>query len=306
MLTAEKLPETEQRSGIFEGIPNAEYHADKTTFSSSLLKKMEVPLEAKYLMNNQPKYKECFRMGSAIHKYVLEREEFEQEFLTGISCARRSNANKEEWAQWFYAHGADGSHITSHKAAEWNGLFEAETGKNMVKPEEIALIAMMSESVMRNRNARRLLESGASESSVYWKDAETELHFRCRPDYLNAFCSDLKSCRSADPRLFGNAIHDMGYHISAAMYQAGLLEVTGEIHPFLFIAIEKTPPFLCAVYRIDEPGTQLGDNIFRHYARKLATCLHENKWPGLDDNLSLPLPPYAFNVDLDLYANDNR
>jgi hypothetical protein len=287
--------------GIYPGILNSVYQADTETISSTILKKMKVPFEAKYLMKNPQPYKEVFRMGSAIHKYLLEREDFDQEFLLAIDCDRRSKVDKEEWAQWFYAHGGDGIQITSNKAAEWNGLFEAETGKNIVTPEEIAAISMMSESVAANKNARRLLEGGEAESSVYWQDSETELNFRCRPDYLNAFCSDLKSCRSADPRLFGNSIHEMGYHISAAMYQSGLLEVTREIHPFLFIAIEKTPPYLCAVYKINDAGTQLGEDIFHHYARKMAQCIFDGKWPGLEDNLDLPLPSYAFNLDIDLY-----
>jgi predicted metal-dependent phosphoesterase TrpH len=87
----------------------------------------------------------------------------------------------------------------------------------------------------------------------------------------------------------------MGYHISAAMYQEGLREVTGEIHPFLFIAVEKVPPFLCAVYKVDDAAAQLGLDLFHHYARRLANCLHAGKWPGLDDNLDLPLPTWAYN-----------
>lgn len=287
--------------GIYPGILNSDYHADTTSYSSTLIKKMDVPLVAKYAMDNPQPYKEVFRMGGAIHKYLLEREDFQKEYLTGIDCPRRSGANKDEWAFWFTEHGADGLEITTHPAAEWNGLFEAQTGKNMVKPEEIAAIAMMAESAAANPNVRRLLEGGQSESSVYWTDAETELPMRCRPDYLNAFCSDLKSVRSADPRLFANAVHEYGYHISAAMYQEGLKEVTGEIHPFLFIAVEKIPPFLCAVYKIDDVGAQLGKDLFHHYARKLANCLHTDKWPGLDDNLDLPLPIWAFNVDTEQY-----
>lgn len=287
--------------GIYPGILNSDYHAETPPYSSSLIKKMNVPLVAQYAMDHPQPYKEAFRVGGAIHKYLLEREDFETEYLTGIDCARRSRADREEWSLWFSAHGADGFAIINNPAAEWNGLFEAETGKNLVKPEEIAAIAMMAESVAASANARRLLEGGQAESSVYWTDSETELPLKCRPDYLSAFCSDLKSCRSADPRLFANSCHELGYHISAAMYQEGLREVTGEIHPFLFIAIEKTPPFLCAVYKLDDAATELGRDLFHHYARKLANCLYTGEWPGLEDNLSLPLPIWAYNVDTEQY-----
>ncbi len=281
--------------GIFQGISNADYHADRSSYSSSLIKKMDVPAVARYAMDNPPKYKDCFRIGSAVHKYILERDDFESEFLIGIDCARRSNDDKQEWAQWFFEHGADGEHIIQHPAAKWNGMFEEATGKHMVTPEEKKELILMAESVAANKNALRLLEEGAPEQSVYWVDDETGLQLRCRPDYLSKFCSDLKSCRSAKPGAVSRDVVNLGYHISQAMYTDGLLQVTGEYHPFLFIFVEKTPPYLCAVYGLDEEAKELGWSEYRRLVVKLAECLETDTWPGLEDDLQLSLPGWAFS-----------
>lgn len=297
MLSAEQLPE--RKIGIFDNISNAEYHAppkpdEDPSYSSSIVKMMEIPALARYEMDAPQEYKECYRMGSAIHKFVLERADFESEFLTGIDCARRSKADKEEWAAWFYEHGADGDHITSHKAAEWNGLFEQLSGKSMVTPEEITKISMMAESVMRNPMAAKLLTGGKAEQSIYWQDEETGLYLRCRPDYLGRFCSDLKSTQDAREAEFLRSAYRMGYHVSAAMYTDGIQQVTGEHHPFLFIAIEKTPPFLCAVYGLDDYSAERGWSIYQEFKLRLAECLVTGKWEGLPNNLRATLPKYAF------------
>jgi len=283
------------KPGIYDGISNTDYHADKDSYSSSIIKLMDVPSVAKYNIDNPGEYKDCFRIGGAIHKHVLEPADFAKEFLTGIDTPRRSAADRSDWAKWFYANGGDGDHITAHKATEWNGMFEASTGKHMVTPAEIEEIKLMGESVFSNSNAKQLLEGGKAEQSIYWQDKETGLNLRCRPDFLSSFCSDLKSCQSAKPGAVSREIVNRGYHISAAMYQEGVSAATGACTPFTFIFIEKTPPYLCAVYCLDDDSQRLGYETFRKYLNKLAKCLESDEWPGLEDNLELPLPIWAFN-----------
>lgn len=281
-------------TGIYPGITGIDYHADRDSYSSSLIKLMNVPALAKYQMDNPPEYKDCFRIGSAVHKFILERDDFEAEFLTGIDCPRRSSDNKMEWATWFFEHGANGDLIVSHKAAEWNPLFEQETGKHMMTPEEIKEIALMAESVAANDEAMTLLEGGIAEASIYWTDKETGISLRCRPDYLTRACTDLKTCQSASEHAVAREIHNRGYHISAAMYSHGVNEVTGQYAPFVFLFIEKAPPYLCAVYSMDEESAELGWNTYRAHLNKLAECLETGIWPGIPNNLAVHLPAYAF------------
>ena len=283
------IDETEPKIGIFSDVSNVDYHADKETYSSSTVRRMDVPARARYYLDNPVEYKEPYRIGSAIHKYVLEREQFDFEFSTGLDCPRRSKADKHAWTEWFCAHGADGDRITTHPAAKWNELYKRETGLHIVTPEEIKMIADMAALIMADNDARALLENGQAEQSIYWIDDETGLSLRCRPDFLSAVTTDLKSCTDASEWPVRNEIKRRKYHVQAAMYADGVYQVTGEYRPFVLLFIEKTPPYLCAVYRIDDKSAEQGWDLYRQYLRTLAECLKTDTWPGIPNNLALDL-----------------
>lgn len=285
------------RKGIYSGILNAEYHGDKHSYSSSLIKLMNVPALGEHYLNNPPEYKDCYRIGTAIHTFLLEPELFDDQFFSGINCARRSKEEKQTWGDFFTSHGAIGSEIITKPAAKWYAEFQKQTGRSILTDDELKEIKAMAESVGKNKQAMELLIGGDAEQSVYWTDKETGLNLRCRPDFLNAHCSDLKSVQSVKPQFFAKKAYDLGYHISQGMYQDGLMKVTGEFKPFRFICIEKTAPYLCAVYSLDDESAELGYNTYKSNLKKLAECLDSGIWPGYEDNDCLSLPVYAFPKD---------
>lgn len=273
--------------GIYRDISNAEYHADKTSYSSSLIKKMDVPAIAKYYMDSPQEYKDEFRIGSAIHKYILENDDFHKEFLTGIDCRRSGAVNKAAWAQWFVEHGAaDGWDIVEHKAAEWYPMFEQQSGKSMVTPAEIEEIRMMAESVYRSPNAKKILDDSERESSIYWQDEETGLNLRIRPDSMNdRFIGDIKSIASVDDYTIDSAYVNLGYDVQDAMYTDGAQRVTGIYRPFIFIFVQKTAPYLSRCINMKEIHKEEGWNKYRERVLRLAECLESGDWPGLPDDL---------------------
>lgn len=64
---------------------------------------------------------------------------------------------------------------------------------------------------------------------------------------------DLKFLQSATKDDFSRAVANFGYYIQAAFY----LELTGA-KEFLFLAIEKTEPYLIGVYKLDTSALDLG------------------------------------------------
>lgn len=282
------------KPGIYSGISNADYHADKDSYSSSLVKKMEIPAQAKHAMDNPQEHKDCFRIGSGIHNFILERDSFYLNYLTGISCPRRSKADKQSWADWFTEHGANGNEIIENPAAKWNGMFEQQSGRNLVTPEEIQRFSDMATSVASNKNAIELLEKGKPEQSVYWQDQQTGLNLRCRPDYLNDdFISDLKSCDSVSDHAITRSFVNYRYGISQAMYQDGVKQVLDDWRPFIFIFIDKNPPYLCRVISLDELSQQAGWQKYQNLLSKLDQCLQQDVWPSIPDNLEFTLPDWA-------------
>ena len=282
------------KQGIFDGVKNSVYHESDGRYSSSLIKKMDVPARAKDYMDGEHEHRDCYRIGTAIHAFILEPSVFNTEFLTGIEVPRRSKSDKLEWAAWFSDHGADGHSIIELPAAQWFGEFNAQTGKHIVSTDEIKKIRLMAESVASNKNAMALLEGGNAEQSIYWRDEETGLELKSRPDYMNRLAiSDLKSCLSVSDREVTRAISNFGYTISSAMYVDGVYNVTGEWMNFVFIFIEKDSPFLCRCIAVDEYANDRSWEKYKSLKMRLKQCLDSNEWPGIDDELEFSLPEWA-------------
>lgn len=289
------LPITQPVTGrIIRNLSNGDYHGDKNTYSSSLIKKMDVPARAKAYMDNPPEYKETLNIGSAIHKWILERDQFREDFLIGINAARRSKDDKQLWADWYTSKGADGEKVIDRPAADWNTEFERQTGKHMVTPDTLREITAMAESVASNETAVELLTGGESEISMYWRNEATGLDLRIRPDYLSqSFISDLKSAADVSDYMITRAIKNFGYHLSQAMYQDGVKQVTGEWLPFLFIFVEKEAPYICRVIALDDTAASAGWDLYQQNMLKLKQCLDTGIWESLPNNLEFSLPDWA-------------
>jgi exodeoxyribonuclease VIII len=81
------------------------------------------------------------------------------------------------------------------------------------------------------------------------------------------------------------------------MYCNGVSKVTGvpiENIDFVFIAVEKKPPYLANVMLADKDVLQKGEADFREYIGTYADCMRTQTWFGLNgehniiNNLTLP------------------
>ena len=79
----------------------------------------------------------------------------------------------------------------------------------------------------------------------------TGLQCKCRPDWISAdggILVDLKTTEDASPREFQRSIAKWRYHVQAGWYMAGIEAAYGtRPSGFIFIAVEKKPPFAVGV-----------------------------------------------------------
>jgi len=281
--TATKPPVT----GIIQGLSNADYHADKSSYSSTLIKKMAIPAEARYAMENPGEYKESYRIGAACHAFILEPDVFKKEFKIAPKIARRSGADKMAWISFFIDNGwcEAEEFVYSNKAAEWNPAFTAATGINFVDKEEIERINLMAKSMQSNPNAMRLLQNSVSEASVYWTD-ESGLNLRCRPDALSdSFITDLKTAERLDDYAVDRSIANFGYDLQDAMYTHGCQVASGKYRPFTFIFAQPKPPFMVRVIVLNEYAKEKGWDKYQANKARLKECLDSGVWAPLPDDL---------------------
>jgi hypothetical protein len=159
--------------------------------------------------------------------------------------------------------------------------------------DDHAKIAGMVAAVKAHPIAGPLLAHGKPEVTIRWKSPEG-LECKARIDSLSvglAAASDLKSCVDASADEFGKSVARYGYDMQAAMYLEGLHCVGVEIPDFVFLAVEKSPPYLVGAYRLDEDWLARGSRRLRRAMRTLAECLATDKWPGLSSGITTLSPP---------------
>lgn len=121
---------------------------------------------------------------------------------------------------------------------------------------------------------------------------------------------DVKSCVSAHPVKFSKDAYTLGYHVQAAMGLDITSAVMGvDIDSFIFLALEKTPPYLGALYDASEL-IEYGRSVYRKRLLHIYRCSKKNIWQGysiyspMQDEegeqnkpIALWLPTYATPVD---------
>jgi hypothetical protein len=149
---------------------------------------------------------------------------------------------------------------------------------------------------MKHHPISKAFGRGKAEATIVWRDEETGVWLRCRPDFLpddRRFIPDFKTTTDASPRGFEKSIANFGYHQQAALYIDGVNAVFGkdEARQFYFIAQEKEPPYIVQPYQIDATAIDWGRRINRKAINLFAKCLKENHWPGYaSDFVQLSLP----------------
>lgn len=252
-------------------IAEAEYHADRTAVSKSWLDKIHrspAHLRA-YLDGTAPNESTpAMMLGSLTHAMVLESDRFDREFVKAPALDRRTKAGKEEWAQFEDDH----------------------AGKIVVPAKDWEQAEAMRDAVRQHPSAKKLLTQGEPEQSVFWNDTATGEKCKARADWLREnFIVDLKTTADASPAGFAKSIANFRYHVQEAHYTDGF-----NLDRFVFIAVEKTPPYGVAVYVLDDMGVSKGAEARKVDMNRYAECKAKDEWPGYSDIVeTIQLPGWA-------------
>jgi hypothetical protein len=80
------------------------------------------------------------------------------------------------------------------------------------------------------------------------------------------------------------------------MMREGIRAATGhDITNHLFVCVEKTFPFLVAVYILDETALKVAHSTLRRVLPEIKFCYETNEWPGYKTE-TLGLPNWAVNL----------
>lgn len=271
---------------------NAEYHSEKTAISKSRLAKFAIaPIYYKWCEDNPQPPTEDLAFGSALHKLVLEEDTFSTEFVVlPKDIDRRTKAGKELYEQ-----------------------FMATVGdRTVITEEQYQTICEMKATILANDYAKVLL-NGKHEKSFYFQDELTQEWVKARPDCYRTIQDgdtekvliiDLKSCRSAMPKDFQHDIVRYSYDLQCAIYKTAVskvLNVPIENVEFIYLAIEKKPPYLSAIYVASQDIFDRGMQLYREYLGTYHQCKETNNFWGLNGSRNIPM-----NITLPKYLLPNE
>ncbi|MBX9919111.1 MAG: PD-(D/E)XK nuclease-like domain-containing protein [Mycolicibacterium frederiksbergense] len=282
------LTEIPAEDGVYAGVPEELYHSDRDSLSSSgartILWSSPAAFHEEQTTPREPKA--AYDFGHLVHLLILGeggKIEVLDPAVHGLTKDGKPAANPASTAMWKEAEAA-----------------ARERGATPVTIAEFAKAKEMADQVLLHPVAGALLSQGDAEITGYWTDPETGVRLRWRTDWLHQGRSrliivDYKSTKSAKPAAFHRSCSDYGYHQQEDWYCEGIAANGLCDDPlFLFIAQEKTRPYLVSVHESHPDDIVRAHGLNRRAINTYAECRETGKWPGYGDGIHLiEHPRYA-------------
>ena len=254
-----------------------EYRSHPAISRSELFKISESPEKFKYCREHPEEPTPALIFGQLLHKVVLLPDMIWDDFIVAPNVDRRTKAGKEEYA----------------------AFLEEAKDKVVVTSDMMTQALEMASALSGNEFAQKLLD-GEKEKEFFWSDDMTGEDCKCRVDCLtevgeNLIVVDLKTTDCAETEAFTRSAIKYGYDLQAAMYSDGVEKNTGRKPLFVFIAIEKKPPYAVNIMQADELFIRRGYDRFRELIGIYHDCKQTDNWYGYlgkfnqINNLALPV-----------------
>jgi hypothetical protein len=257
--------------GIYAGVSNADYHADPALGSTSL-KTLALRTPAHWKWESEhPVHKDVYDLGTVAHSLILEDD------VSGVEVID----------------------VPDKRGAKWTGPADAaiNAGKIPLKRSDWETVVAMRDSVMAHPLARKAFTDHRAEESVFVEQDGQML--KARPDaWKPGLVADLKTTADADPNEFGKTAFNFGYFMSAPHYIDLIKAATGEDVKFVFVNVEKSPPYLVSVTELTDADMDRGRFQLDRAKRIYRECLAAGNWPGYPPFTTASLPRWA-QYDLD-------
>jgi hypothetical protein len=255
---------------------NAEYHSMPGISKSGLDLINRSPAHYKWAKDNPQDPTPAMRIGTLTHLAVLEPDRFNSECIVMPSMDRRTKVGKETWEQ-----------------------FQADYPEHeLLTSEEHTRITAIRDAVRSHPTARKLMDRIIEvEASTFWRDPETGVDCRCRPDAVldNGMLIDLKTARDAGPG-FERSVKQYRYHVQASFYGDGMGGM--EQHPMVFIAVETEAPYAVACHIIGADTLVAARDLYRRNLDTYAKCVASDTWPGYSTGIeTINLPEWELDPE---------
>lgn len=246
--------------GLVEDMSEQTYHARPELSSTGARTLLRVAAKFDW-DRTHPVHRDVFDLGSAVHTLVLG---------TGWPIVV---VEADDWRT---------------NAAKDARTYARAAGQVPMLRKDFDVARDMADAVLMDKVARPIFEMDSlREPSLFATDATHDVAMRARLDVLAleaGLMADLKTADSAANDDFAKTAARYGYQVQEWHYRRTLEQATrvGDYMPgqFLFVVVEKSPPYLVNVIELDAEFAQIGRAQVDRALRLYAECSATNEWPG--------------------------
>ena len=250
---------------MIKDLTQKEYRQHEGISRSDLMKFKKSPLHYKFSTETEANTTPALLFGAACHKWLLEEDDFWNEFTVAPICDRRTKEGKQIWADFV----------------------NANANREIISNEDFEVIKAMKEAVLNHPIASQLI-GGEHEVSLFWRDGDTGEMCKVRPDIMTEYKGaklivDYKTTDSCQDGHFERSARKYGYKMQSGMYREGYFCNFYEDAGFAFIAQEKEAPYAVRVYFCTEEYLSEGYDEYRALLGLYHECRVNNNYPGYEE-----------------------
>lgn len=264
-----------------------QYHSDRTSVGSTQVRKVNDSPIAFFSDYFDPdpdadeedeKEPEHFRIGKLVHMAILEGTKFKELYVVPPDFGdMRTKAAREKKAEW---------------------LVDMAPGTVLCTRKDLDLILGVARNLMKHPQGPDLISDGQAEVAGYYRDPETGIKCRIKPDHIKfsgIAMTDLKTARTGQRIFFGSAAFDKRYDIQLFMYGEGARIINGHTPEIISnLVFEKKKPYEVSIFYWAKEDLVQAEVDYRAGLRKLRKCIDENKWPFRQEMIERIYTPQWF------------
>tara|TARA_R110002012_G_scaffold168976_2_gene332737 strand:- start:2242 stop:3369 length:1128 start_codon:yes stop_codon:yes gene_type:complete len=260
---------------VLVDMPSEQYHSHKALGHTDLLRVAKSPSLFRYHRENPvDSNTKALVIGSATHTAALEPDKFDDEFA--IMPAE------------IEGHGPR----SAHYKRQFERIQEERPKVRWLSQGDYDLVMNLAEAAVGHPILRDFLsQPHKAEGSVFFRAHRTLC--KARPDLVvyrrgrEIDVLDLKTCQDASPGPSGfpRQIATWGYDTQMVFYTKGLETNGFKVNRFIFLAVEKTPPYLTGAYEVNRDSLVTAREIVQKACATYQDCNERDVWPGYGEKI---------------------
>ena len=195
------------------------------------------------------------------------------------------------------------------RGAKWKDASLAADldGKILLTESDYDLAAEIANAVLAHPAVGSFLADSefVAEASFFADDGETGVNIKCRPDgYIPhaGVVFDIKTTRDASPDGFPKELRNYGYDLQAAFYLRTLREADYDAKKFIFVAVEKEPPYAVGLHVMTDRYLEHANERVTRTLEKINAAVtagdYTTGWPMIND---IDLPRWQVDPEADVF-----